>query len=280
VTVFNAGRRRRIDGPILGALVLSIALTSGCATAPDPSDPEAVAEYRELNDPGEPLNRAVFAVNRALDTGVLKPAAGMYRDLIPPAVRTGVHNALNNLRSPVVFLNDVLQGEMDRAGTTLMRFVINTTLGLGGLGDPASDMGFPHHNEDFGQTLAVWGVDEGPYVMLPVFGPSNPRDAVGLVVDFLVDPFNWWAANTDRDALPYLRGATRAVDERARHYDTLEDLERSSLDFYATVRSLYRQRRANEIGNGTPTTIMPAPGTSEMPPAPPRSGTEEVSQWR
>ncbi len=129
-------------------------MVSGCATAPDPTDREAVTEYQQLNDPAEPTNRAVFAVNQVLDKGVLKPAAGMNRDLVPPAVRTGVHNALNNLRSPVILLNDVLQGEMRRAGTTVMRFVINTTLGVGGLWDPATDMGFPYHSEDFGQDAA------------------------------------------------------------------------------------------------------------------------------
>ncbi len=243
-----------------------LAAVSGCATPPDPADREATTEFKQVNDPAEPTNRAVFAFNQVLDKGVLKPAAGMYRDLMPPAVRTGVHNALDNLRSPVVFLNDLLQGDMDRAGITFMRFLINSTLGVGGLGDPASDMGYAYHNEDFGQTLAKWGVDDGPYVMLPVFGPSNPRDAVGLVVDFLVDPFNWWAANSGNDFAPYARGATRAVDERARNYDTLEDLERSSLDFYATIRSLYRQRRADEIGNGT-TTIRPAPDLSRTRPS-------------
>lgn len=262
---------------VFGALALVLAVASGCATPPDPADREATSEFKQVNDPAEPTNRAVFAFNQVLDKGVLKPAAGMYRDLMPPAVRTGVHNALDNLRSPVVFLNDLLQGDMDRAGVTFMRFLINSTVGVGGLGDPASDWGYTYHNEDFGQTLAKWGVDEGPYVMLPVFGPSNPRDAVGLVVDFLVDPFNWLAANTGNDFAPYARGATRAVDERARNYDTLEDLERSSLDFYATIRSLYRQRRADEIGNGAPSTIRPAPGISQAPMPGPQRRAQEVS---
>ncbi|WP_316980192.1 MlaA family lipoprotein [Shumkonia mesophila] len=274
--VLYADDRGRAGWPVLGALVLVLGLVAGCATAPDPTDREAVVEFQQINDPGEPTNRAVFAVNQVLDKGVLKPAAGMYRHLVPPAVRTGVGNALNNLRSPVIFFNDVLQGEMRRAGVTFMRFVINTTIGIGGLGDPASDMGFPYHSEDFGQTLAAWGVGEGPFVMLPVFGPSNPRDAVGLVVDFLVDPINMWANNTDREYITYARGATRAVDERARNYDLLEDIERSSLDFYATIRSLYRQRRVDEIGNGETRGNVPGPGVTETP----RLNSEEVSQWK
>ena len=265
---------------VAGALGLSLGLMSGCATPPDPADRDAVTEFHQLNDPAEPTNRAVFAFNQVLDKGVVKPAAGMYRDLVPPAVRTGVHNALDNLRSPVVLFNDLMQGEFDRARITVVRFLINSTVGVGGLGDPATGWGFAYHNEDFGQTLAKWGVSDGPYVMLPVFGPSNPRDAVGLAVDFLIDPFNWWAANTDNDAATYARSGTRAIDERARNYDTLEDLERSSLDFYATIRSLYRQRRADEIGNGDPSTIMPSPGLSQTPPPAQGQKTEEVSSWK
>lgn len=278
--IIRIDHRGLVRWSVLGVLGLSLGLISGCATPPDPADREAVTEFKQINDPAEPANRAVFAFNQVLDTGVLKPAAGMYRDLMPPAVRTGVHNALDNLRSPVVLFNDLLQGDLDRARITVMRFLINSTIGIAGLGDPATDMGFVHHNEDFGQTLAKWGVDDGPYVMLPVFGPSNPRDAVGLVVDFLIDPFNWWAANTGNDVAPYARGATRAVDERARNYDTLEDLQRSSLDFYATIRSLYRQRRTDEIGNGKATGIMPTPGLSQTPPAVPDQKTEEVSSWK
>ncbi len=264
--IFERDHRSKVRRSIFDVLALSLSLIAGCATPPDPADKEATAEFRQINDPAEPANRAVFAFNQVLDKGIIKPAAGMYRDLIPPAVRTGVRNALDNLRSPVVFFNDALQGDLDRAGITFMRFLINSTIGIAGLGDLATDMGYAYHNEDFGQTLAKWGVDDGPYVMLPVFGPSNPRDAVGLVIDFLIDPFNWWAANIDNDLAPYARGTTRAIDERARNYDTLEDLERSSLDFYATIRSLYRQRRADEVGNGT-TTIRPAPDLSRTPPS-------------
>jgi len=262
----------------LGVLILSLFVTAGCASMPDPTDAEAVAEFEEINDPGEPANRAVFEFNRGLDTVIVKPAAGMYRHIIPPPVREGIHNALNNLRSPVVFFNDILQGEFGRAGTTLMRFVINSTIGVLGLGDPATDFGFEYHNEDFGQTLATWGVDEGPYIMLPIFGPSNPRDAVGLVVDFISDPLNWWATNTDREFITYSRSGTRAVDGRARNYDVLEDLERSSLDFYAAIRSLYRQRRIDEISNGKSSAIMPAPGLSDEPILPgPRRSPDEIS---
>lgn len=243
-------------------LVLATMVLVGCATAPDRNDTEAVAEYQEINDPGEPTMRAIFAFNQALDKGVLKPVAQLYRQTTPEKFRTGVHNFVNNLRTPVIFFNDVLQGEFERAIATLVRFLVNTTAGIFGFNDTAGDLGLEYHNEDFGQTLAVWNMPEGPYLMLPVFGPSNPRDAVGRVVDFFIDPLNMWASNTDRKWTMYARTGVEAVDFRALNYDTIEDLEKSSLDFYAAVRSLYRQRRNDEINNGKvdPSTSVPSIG--------------------
>ncbi len=260
------------------AIVLGCLLTAGCASAPDPSDAEAVAEFLEVNDPAEPTNRAVFEINRALDKAILRPVASLYRDVLPAFVKDGVHNALDNLRSPVVFFNDVLQGAPGRAMTTAFRFAVNSTAGLGGLVDVAAKFGIDGHNEDFGQTLAVWGIGEGPYVMLPLFGPSNPRDAVGLIVDFLVDPFNIWAGNTEREFVTFARSGTQAVDYRSGHLDLLDDLEKSSLDFYAAIRSLYRQRRADEISNGAGSANVPAPGLGEAPAFPSFDAGDEVSR--
>lgn len=272
---------RTVGGPWhLSAMLVSFLLVAGCATPPDPADAEAVAEFSEVNDPGEPTMRAVFEFNRALDRMVLKPTAVFYKDFTPTVFQRGVHNFLNNLRSPVIFFNDLLQGEIDRAGVTLARLVINSTLGVLGLRDQAAEMGFEYHNEDFGQTLAVWTVSEGPYLMLPVFGPSNPRDAVGLAVDFLVDPLGWWAAGSGYEWAVYARSGTRAVDLRARHFDSLEDLEKSSLDFYAAIRSLYRQRRADQIGNGETSANMPAPGLGLNPPSPAAADGQELSWSR
>lgn len=245
---------------------------------PDPSDKEAVAEYNEINDPGEPVMRAIFEFNLVLDKMFLKPAAELYRGFLPPTLQSGVHNVLNNLRTPIVLLNDVLQGKFERAGTTLARFFVNSTVGILGLSDKAAEMGMEYHNEDFGQTLAVWGTPEGPYLMLPIFGPSNPRDAVGLAVDYLTDPINIWANNTNREEVVWARTGTRAVDERARNYDVIADLEKTSLDFYATVRSLYRQRRKDEINDGKASGNMPAPGLGENSPFPATFGGSEVSQ--
>ena len=144
------------------------------------TDPEARAAYLEASDPLEPLNRAIFSFNLTLDKAILRPIATVYNAALPDPVRDGVRNFLNNLRTPIILANDVLRGEIGRAGDTVGRFLLNSTLGVGGLFDIASELGFDFHNEDFGQTLAVWGIGEGPYLMLPIFGPSNPRDAVGL----------------------------------------------------------------------------------------------------
>ena len=130
--------------------------------------------------------------------------------------------------------------------TTAGRFAINSTAGLIGLFDQAAPMGLEPHREDFGQTLAVWGFEEGPYLMLPVLGPSNYRDAIGFVVDTLVDPLNLWANNTDREYVAYSRTSADGIDTRDQLWDVLDDLEKSSIDFYAAIRSLYRQRRATK----------------------------------
>ena len=234
----------------LGAVLLLGFMVSACATAPDPNDKEAVAEYNEINDPLEPFNRAMFEFNRGLDTLVLRPVAAMYRGFVPPPVRELVSNFLSNLKTPVILLNDVLQGETDRAMNTLSRFAINTTVGVLGFGDPATEMGYPAHKEDFGQTLATWGVDGGPYLVLPILGPSNPRDAVGKVVDVITDPIWHYAQNTDKEYIPNQRFVADAVDFRQRNMEDIDDLEKTSLDYYAAVRSLYRQVRVDEINNG------------------------------
>jgi len=257
-------RRKQPSRAILIVAALLI-LTAGCATAPNPADREATAEFAAVNDPAEPTNRAVFAVNRGLDSAILKPLATVYRDVLPKFFQDRMNDLLDNLRSPVIFVNDLLQGEIDRAIATLARFVVNSTFGLAGLNDIATDIGMEGHDEDFGQTLAVWGVPDGPYVMLPLFGPSNPRDTVGLVVDFLVDPFNLWAGNTGRDYAILSRAGARGIDQRAIYMEALDDIERTSLDYYASIRSLYRQRRAEEIRNGKPSANMPAPGLSQAP---------------
>jgi len=264
--------RRR---PCIVMLFLCSFSIFGCATPPPKADLEAYNEYLAENDPLEPLNRSVFAFNRALDKGVLQPAARTYRAAMPLWVRQRIGAAIDNLRSPVIFVNDVMQGEIDRALTTLVRFTVNSTFGLAGLNDLAGDIGLEKHGEDFGQTLAIWGAVPGPYVMLPVLGPSNPRDAVGRVVDFLIDPFNAWTANSGRESLTYARAGVAALHARAGLLDLTDDLEKNAIDLYAASRSLYRQTRANAISNGNVT----GPDVSSAPvDFPDLSGHAEIKE--
>jgi phospholipid-binding lipoprotein MlaA len=228
------------------ALMAVVAVT-GCAEVPE--DPEARAEFRELNDPLEPMNRAIFTFNTTLDRWTLKPVAKGYRAAIPKPVRDRIHDFLHNMNGPYTFANDVLQGSPDRAAQTMIRFMINTTAGLGGMFDVVGSTGGPrYHEEDFGQTLAVWGAGEGPYLMLPFFGPSNPRDAVGRGVGMVADPTDI-AIGIASTAATYGRMGGDLLDTRTVLLDPLDDLEKSSLDFYAAVRSLYRQRRISDINN-------------------------------
>ena len=251
---------RIIQKPYLRSFVviISVLVLSNCASAPK-GDPETLAEFRKLNDPIEPTNRAIFSLNQGLDKLIIKPVTGFYRTITPAPAREAVHNFLENLRTPVILTNDILQGEIERAGNTVVRFVVNSTWGVLGFRDAASDFGFKYHVEDFGQTLAVWGIDEGPFLMLPVLGPSNPRDAVGKVVDYLIDPINWWATNTDNDAVSMAKTAITGIDTRDQLWDVLEDIDKNSVDPYASIRSLYRQRRMDDIRNGAEADDPPAP---------------------
>ena len=218
--------------------------TAGCATTPG-------SNSADQNDPYEATNRKIFALNQSFDKHIALPVATAYVKAVPEPARDGIHNFLQNLDVPVVFANDVLQGEADRAGQTVGRFVINSTVGVGGLIDVAAKMGIPGHSADFGETLGVWGVQEGPYIVLPGLGPSNPRDAVGYAVDIALDPSTWisWRSST---YFKLGRGVLELTDERAENIDTLNELERTSVDLYATLRSLYRQHREAEINHGKP----------------------------
>lgn len=231
-----------VRATLLGLCGLVLA---ACSTVP-PS-PEALA----ANDPYEQTNRDTLKLNAKIDKYFVVPTVGIYFLLVPEGGRRGVHNFLGNLSLPTIFVNDVLQGEAKRAAQSLGRLVINSTLGLGGFFDPATKAGIPGHGEDFGQTLAVWGVDEGPYLVLPFLGPSDARDAVGLGIDAAIDPTNqihfkqhiWWSAGREYFTLLDLRGQT---------YQTIQGIQRSSVDYYASLRSLYRQMRNEQIRNGRP----------------------------
>jgi phospholipid-binding lipoprotein MlaA len=226
----------------LFAAFVTAASLSACA-----SDPTG------QNDPFEHTNRSIFSFDQALDHAVARPVAVFYNHVLPEFARDGVHNVLGNLDAPVTFGNDVLQGAPGHAGQTLGRMVINSTLGVGGLVDVAAKMGIPRHDEDFGQTLGVWGAGEGSYLVLPLAGPSNPRDLSGNVVDVFMDPLTYLRFHNYALYMG-IRAGVGIIDLRARNVENLDQIERTSVDLYATTRSLYRQHRNSEIHNGAPDT--------------------------
>jgi phospholipid-binding lipoprotein MlaA len=203
----------------------------------------------DADDPLEPMNRVFFEFNRIMDGLLLEPAARIYRGVTPQFFRDAVNNFLDNLNTPVVLANDILQGEPYRAERTLGRFMLNTIMGVGGLVDVGGLLGMPErHSEDFGQTLAIYGVGEGPYLVLPLLGPSNPRDTFGFVVDFAFDPMTYVAP---RD-IALARFGTDLLAFREQNIEAFDELKRSSIDLYAATRTLARQLRASEIRNGAP----------------------------
>lgn len=209
----------------------------------------------EVWDPIETPNRFVFSINRALDVMMLRPITVLYRDWVPEPAQKGVRNLLDNLGEPVTAVNEVFQGDPSRAGVTLARFVVNSTLGLAGLFDVAATFGLERTKTDAGQTIGIWagkGVEPengGFYLVLPLAGPSNARDATGLMMDYAVDPFqilpiafnwNWFYYSTPRYAV-------NVIDYRSRTMFALDDLEKNSVDYYAALRSAYTQNRAELI---------------------------------
>jgi phospholipid-binding lipoprotein MlaA len=245
----------------------ALALTVGCATPPPADDKEALAAYKEANDPLEPFNRSVLEFNRSLDRAVLRPVAETYRTVVPGGVRDGVRNVLNNIRTPNILVNDLLQGEARRASESARRLTLNTLTGAGGvidvMGMDPGDGSEPvrYHGEDFGQTLAVWGVSEGPYLMLPLVGPSSPRAVAGKVGDIFLDPVSYVIPSGQRFYFSLSRFLATGVDKRSRTIEAIDEIERTSIDFYVTIRSLYRQQRRAAILNGEGAD-MPAPDLS------------------
>jgi len=208
------------------------------------ADDEEDVTAPENEDPIEPVNRAMFQVHEVIDGLVLAPVAHIYNGVMPEMGQTGVRNALSNLASPVVLLNSVLQGDMTNAGRTVSRFVINSTVGIAGLFDVASDWGIPHqHSKDFGQTMGVYGVPTGPYIFIPILGPSDARDTVGLVADFFSDPFYYILNDNAYTALDLTRGIQKRTDLLA----LTARVHRDSFDVYATYRSIYLQNRAKVV---------------------------------
>ena len=231
-----------IAGPIENEVI-----DSAISAAPGPTS--GVSVTAGVRDPWEGLNRRVFAFNTAIDDVIFVPTAKAYRAVTPKPGRRGLRRFLANLRAPGVFINDVLQGEFGRAGETLSRFVINTTIGAGGFADPAAQMGVQAHSEDFGQTLAVWGVPPGPFVVAPFFGPGTLRDSAAIVPQSAFDPLNY-VTTPAVTAARFSRAGATLVSAREPLIEPLADIRANSLDYYASIRSFYLQARQREINNG------------------------------
>ena len=236
----------RTGSPRHIAVLALAALLAACAARPPAGDSEAQAEFRQNNDPFEPANRLSYRANTALDTAILKPASQAYAYVVPGPVRGGLHNVLSNITDPVLFANDVVQAKPRRAGDTFMRFLLNTSVGVLGIFDVASSLGYAAHDSGFVTTLALWGLPSGPFLFLPVLGPSSPRDAVGFAGDTVLDPFTY-ASFGGSKTLGWSRYGVGTVDTRQRVGGELDTIEKTALDPYATFRSLYQQHRTSEI---------------------------------
>ena len=243
-SVFKVATRVRRS---VAAAAVAVTLLGGCAV----NDTGA----SEVWDPIETPNRFIFSFNRAVDIMAIRPIAVIYRDWVPEKAQKSVRNLLDNLGEPVVAINEVFQGDPSRAATTMARFLVNSTLGLAGLFDVAALLGMERTKTDAGQTIGIWagkGVEPengGFYLVLPLAGPSNARDATGLMIDYAIDPFqilpiafnwDWWYIGLPRYGL-------NVIDYRSRTMFALDDLEKNSVDYYAALRSAYTQNRADLI---------------------------------
>jgi phospholipid-binding lipoprotein MlaA len=231
----------------------ALGLLCGCASVP--KDPAARAEFREIDDPWEPMNRPIFAFNDAVDKALIRPLAEGYIKVIPPKGRDAIRNVVQNLGEPLVLANSLLQANFRRAGRATARFLINTTIGIAGIRDVAAKQGMPYEAADFGQTLYVWGAHRSPYLVLPVLGPSSPRDGVGMGVDFFLDP--WRYASQSPTWFSVAQGVAGGIDERARSLDALDELRKEAVDYYGSFRSFYRQHRQAELTIGGQATAAP-----------------------
>jgi phospholipid-binding lipoprotein MlaA len=242
------------------AILFASPLTACAGTA---ASPDARAEMDQANDPAEPLNRKIFGANQFVDRHALQPVARGYTAYVPKPVRGVLHNFLSNLEQPVILVNDALQGNVSRAWNTTQRFAVNTTIGGAGLFDVATDWHRPGHAADFGQTLGVWGVGPGPAVQLPLFGPSNARDSIGKVVSLALNPTTYATSGAVIAASAASNGIG-LVDSRATLLPATDSLEKSSLDYYATLRSVAAQRREDLVEQGK-AGLVDSTGQDEKP---------------
>lgn len=261
------------------ALLLGVALAASAspAIAAPPTEPTSSTGPPHSQDPWEGLNRGLYGIGQVLDRVALRPVAMCYRHWLPRPLRHGVSNVLSNLDEPDIGVNDLLQGKPRRAGATALRFVINSTVGVVGVFDVASHAGLPHHDNDAGITLGVYNVSAGPYMYLPLAGPSSVRDAVGAGIDFIMDPVGW--ANFKGANTAYAsQFALEAIDQRVIADSDLRQLNHTAVDPYATLRSYYLQSREAMV-RGRPLQIEDLPDLPDwdVPLAPPAQDQETAT---
>jgi phospholipid-binding lipoprotein MlaA len=246
ITRAAQGKSKRFAAIAASAVILA-GLLSGCAKPPPVSDSADYQAYQQQNDPLEPTNRVFYSVNDKLDRYAFKPIAKGYIHITTPAIRNHVGDFVTNIGEPARLIYFAAGGKPRDSGTALVRFVVNSTVGIGGIFDPATHLGYPETDTDFGLTLAEWGVPAGPYLYLPGFGPSGARDAFSIPVAFFLTPMEAAPASTAMTAFGWSETALHLVNTRAQFMDAIDQVQSTALDPYATFRSLYRQSRASQL---------------------------------
>jgi len=226
---------------IVGALLLGL-VSAGCSTtAPDPD-----VNMVQVSDPLENMNRFFFDLNQRLDRNAARPAAEVYKDTVPQTARSALHNVLDNLGGPVTVANDLLQAQFENAAIATGRFLVNSTIGVAGIFDVATEWGMPSRNRDFGETMGTYGMPPGPYLVLPLRGSTDIRDFAGNFIDGYATPLRY-VRYDGREYVGWMKSTVSSMDNRATNLVTYRDIERASVDYYATMRTLYLERRARLI---------------------------------
>jgi phospholipid-binding lipoprotein MlaA len=245
--------------------VLLAGLLAGCATPPPQSDAADYQAYQQQNDPLEPTNRVFYKINDKIDTYAFKPVAQGYVDITTVGIRNHVGNFVSNIGEPAELVNFMLEGKSRDAGTALVRFVVNSTVGIGGIFDPANSLGYQETNTDFGLTLAEWGVPAGPYLYLPVFGPSGVRDAANIPVEYFATPMEVAPASAALTDFGYAETGLHLINTRAEYIQPIDQIQQTALDPYATFRSLYRQSRDSNLQQIDQHNVLTTPSWYSQP---------------
>ena len=224
------------------SIITSVIFLSGCSSTPDTTG-------KLENDPFESINREIFEFNNVADKYFIGPIARGYRDIFPDVIRTSIRNFLLNLNTPLTSINSTLQGDFTKGLSGVGRFAINTTIGILGFIDVADYIGLEPIKEDAGQTFGVWGMGPGPYLVIPILGPSSSRDLLGKVGDFMIDPVGLYLIREDKEDILFGTKIIQAIDTRSELDAVIEGTRKSSLDPYAIIRTMYLQRRARQIAN-------------------------------